>query len=84
MAGKWRRWQTALLRKWPGEQLELAYQPSVRHDFGVELARNRAREQTFRSTILGPHRDDVQLTLDGQSAGKFASEGQKPVHAPSL
>ena len=61
----------------PGEQLELAYQPSVRHDFAVELARNRAREQTFRSTVLGPHRDDVQLTLNGQPAAKFASEGQK-------
>jgi DNA replication and repair protein RecF len=60
-----------------GERLELAYQPSVRHDFAVELARNRVREQTFRSTILGPHRDDVQLLLDGQPAGKFASEGQK-------
>jgi DNA replication and repair protein RecF len=61
----------------PGEQLELAYQPSIRQDFAVELARNRAREQTFRSTILGPHRDDVQLLLNGQPAGKFASEGQK-------
>jgi DNA replication and repair protein RecF len=57
--------------------LELAYQPSVHHDFSVELARNRAREQVFRSTILGPHRDDLQLLLDGQPAAKFASEGQK-------
>jgi len=59
------------------EPLELEYQPSVQHDFAVELARNRARELAFRCTILGPHRDELQLRLDGKSAAKFASEGQK-------
>jgi DNA replication and repair protein RecF len=59
------------------EPLELEYRPSVQHDFAVELARNRARELAFRSTIIGPHRDELQLRLDGKSAGKFASEGQK-------
>jgi len=59
------------------EPLELEYQPSVRHDFAVELARNRARERAFRSTLLGPHRDELQLLLDGKPAGKFASEGQR-------
>jgi DNA replication and repair protein RecF len=59
------------------EPLELEYLPSVKHDFAVELARNRARERTFRSTLIGPHRDELQLRLDGKSAAKFASEGQK-------
>ncbi|MGA2540748.1 MAG: DNA replication/repair protein RecF [Verrucomicrobiota bacterium] len=59
------------------EPLELEYLPSVKHDFAVELARNRARERVFRSTLIGPHRDELQLRLDGKSAAKFASEGQK-------
>jgi len=59
------------------EPLDLEYQPSVKHDFAVELARNRARERAFRSTLIGPHRDELQLRLDGKSAAKFASEGQK-------
>jgi DNA replication and repair protein RecF len=59
------------------EPLQLEYQPSVRRDFAVELAQNRARERTFRSTLIGPHRDELDLRLDGQSAAKFASEGQK-------
>jgi DNA replication and repair protein RecF len=59
------------------EPLEMEYQPSVRSDFAVELARNRARERIFRSTLVGPHRDELALRLDGQSAAKFASEGQK-------
>lgn len=59
------------------EPLEMDYQPSVKSDFAVELARNRARERTFRSTLIGPHRDELPLRLDGKSAAKFASEGQK-------
>jgi DNA replication and repair protein RecF len=59
------------------EALELDYQPSVRQDFALELARNRAREKIFRSTIIGPHRDELLLRLDGKSAAKYASEGQK-------
>jgi DNA replication and repair protein RecF len=59
------------------ETFTLEYQPSVRHDFAVELARNRTREKAMRSTLLGPHRDELQLRLDGQSAAQFASEGQK-------
>jgi DNA replication and repair protein RecF len=59
------------------ETFTLEYQPSVRHDFAVELARNRAREKALRSTLLGPHRDELQLRLDGKSAAQFASEGQK-------
>jgi len=59
------------------EALQLEYQPSVKQDFAVELARNRARERTFRTTILGPHRDELLLRLDEKSAAKFASEGQK-------
>jgi DNA replication and repair protein RecF len=59
------------------ETFTLEYQPSVRHDFAVELARNRAREKVLRSTLLGPHRDELQLRLDGKSAAQYASEGQK-------
>jgi DNA replication and repair protein RecF len=59
------------------EEFTLQYQPSVRQDFAVELARNRAREKVMRSTLLGPHRDELQLRLNGQSAAQFGSEGQK-------
>ena len=59
------------------EVLTLDYQPSIRQDFAVELARNRTREKSFRSTLLGPHRDELQLRLDGKSAVQYGSEGQK-------
>jgi DNA replication and repair protein RecF len=59
------------------EELRFEYQPSVKRDFAVELAASRAREQTLRTTIIGPHRDDVRLALNDKPAAQYGSEGQK-------
>jgi DNA replication and repair protein RecF len=59
------------------EQFELAYDCAVKRDFATELAANRQRELAMRLTLIGPHRDDLQLKLDNKSAAKYASEGQK-------
>ena len=59
------------------EELRIEYQPSVKKDFAVELAQSRCRERTHRSTLVGPHRDELQLLLNGKSAAQFGSEGQK-------
>jgi DNA replication and repair protein RecF len=59
------------------EELQLDYHPSVKGDFAVQLAQSRARERTFRMTVVGPHRDELQLSLAGKPAAQFGSEGQK-------
>lgn len=59
------------------EELRIDYQPSVKSDFAVELAHSRRREQSYRTTVIGPHRDDLQLSLNDRSAAQFGSEGQK-------
>ena len=59
------------------EELRLEYQPSVKQDFAVELAQSRRREGAYRSTLIGPHRDELQLLLNDRSAAQFGSEGQK-------
>jgi DNA replication and repair protein RecF len=66
------------------EELRIEYQPSVKNDFAVELASSRARERTFRATLVGPHRDDLQLLLNEKSATQFGSEGQKRTLAIAL
>lgn len=66
------------------EELRLEYQPCVKKDFAVELEQSRARERSYRSTLVGPHRDDVELQLNGQSAAQFGSEGQKRTLAIAL
>ena len=41
---------------------------------GLELHRPREMAQGF--TVCGPHRDDLQMLLDGMDAGIYASRGQ--------
>jgi DNA replication and repair protein RecF len=66
------------------ELLHLDYFPSVKTDFKVELAQARQRERAYRSTIIGPHRDELQLLLDDRPAALYASEGQKRTLAIAL
>jgi len=66
------------------EELRLTYMPSVRGDFAVELAQSRGRERQYRATVIGPHRDDLQLCLNDASAAQFGSEGQKRTLAVAL
>lgn len=68
----------------PDEELRLDYAPSVREDFARELAQSRARERTLRSTMIGPHRDELHLTINSRAAAQFGSEGQKRSIAISL
>ena len=59
------------------EVLELRYRPAVQESFLVELAQSRAREKVFRSTVVGPHRDELVIALGGRSVEQYGSEGQK-------
>lgn len=40
------------------------------------LERRRAVDLERRSTTVGPHLDELEVTLDGELAGEFASQGQ--------
>jgi DNA replication and repair protein RecF len=66
------------------EELRLEYVPSVREDFAAELRRARPRELKYRSTLVGPHRDELRLLLDRQPVAQFGSEGQKRTLAIAL
>ena len=66
------------------EEVKLDYQPSIRADFAVELAQARQRERAYRSTLLGPHRDDLGMFLNERPAAQFGSEGQKRSLAVAL
>ena len=59
------------------EQLELVYRPGSLDDFAANLEASRADEIRVRTTMIGPHRDDIEILLEGRHAGSFASEGQQ-------
>jgi DNA replication and repair protein RecF len=72
----------------PSEALTVTYQPSVPiageapspgdvvHSFQQRLAERRADELTRRTTLVGPHRDDLGLEVQGLVARGFASHGE--------
>jgi DNA replication and repair protein RecF len=66
------------------EELRLEYRPSIKTDFAVELAESRGRERALRTTMVGPHRDEIQMALNEQPAAQFGSEGQKRSLAVAL
>jgi len=77
------------------EQLELRYHSSalasmgegpaaVQSYFIKQFERLRNRECDLRVTLTGPHRDDLNILLQGQEARQFASEGQQRSCAAAL
>jgi DNA replication and repair protein RecF len=64
-----------------GETAGLVYAPdtaaTTAADFAALQAKNRPRDLLLKSTERGPHRDDVEVLLDGRPAKQFASEGQQ-------
>lgn len=68
------------------ETVELRYVPAWSHPENVEstaeafrqaLQHARRQEMGRGQTLLGPHRDDFELLLDGRSAKLFGSQGQQ-------
>ena len=43
----------------------------------ARLEAGRARDAQFRTTLIGPHRDDFSFSVRGTAAKEFASEGQQ-------
>jgi DNA replication and repair protein RecF len=66
------------------ETLQLRFAPGNEEDFARDLADSQAQELRLRQTIVGPHRDDVELLVQGKKAPQFASEGQQRTVALAL
>ena len=64
------------------ERMSLSYSSTVQGETGREsclYALRGARQDDLRAgfTTVGPHRDDLEILLDGESARTFASQGQQ-------
>ena len=59
-----------------GEMMTLTYQRGATLPMMEALAASRQEESRLRMTQVGPHRDDVIITLNNIPAAAFASEGQ--------
>jgi DNA replication and repair protein RecF len=81
------------------ETLQLTYRPSLagldEHDSPIDdsewtarmlkaLQNLRSREIAAGATLVGPHRDDVQVEIDGMPADSYASRAQQRTAALSM
>lgn len=76
------------------EEIDILYKPSLLlPDDNVEniftanknrLAQLRAAEIAMGATLIGPHRDDLEFSLNGSAARDYASQGQQRTIALAL
>jgi len=66
------------------EPLTLRYLPASGPSLRDSMLQAREREIRLRQTVVGPHRDDLELRLHGVPASEFASEGQQRTIALAL
>jgi DNA replication and repair protein RecF len=67
-----------------GETLQLRFAPGNSGDFARDLTDSHAQELRLRQTIVGPHRDDIELLVETKTANQYASEGQQRTVALAL
>ena len=67
------------------EHIEVIYEPSVKsEELEESLFRNRERDLRMKLTSLGPHRDDLMVSVNGIDIRKYGSQGQQRTAALSL
>lgn len=67
------------------EQLEIHYEPDVEtNEFEKILLENRERDIKYKTTGVGPHRDDFSFIVNGIDIRKYGSQGQQRTAALSL
>jgi DNA replication and repair protein RecF len=66
------------------ELLSLNYVRSGNEDLELAYEEKKEAEAKQRLTLVGPHRDDLELSINSLLASKFASEGQQRTIALSL
>jgi DNA replication and repair protein RecF len=66
------------------ERVDMYFAPGNSDDFAADLTRTHEQEIRLRQTMVGPHRDDIDLFVDGMNAQVYASEGQQRTLALAL
>src|SRR5262249_39129987 len=61
------------------ESVNLRYKCSLppQQDILQHYVKGRARDMRFGATLIGPHKDDLEIEIEGKEAKSYASEGQK-------
>lgn len=67
------------------EKLVIVYEPNVKpENFEASLIKNREQDIRQKTTLSGPHRDDITFLVNDVDIRKFGSQGQQRTAALSL
>ena len=67
------------------EDLKICYEPdTAAAQFEEALKRSRTQDMKQKTTLCGPHRDDISFFVNGIDIRKFGSQGQQRTAALSL
>ena len=66
------------------EFIESATQETLVQNFIEHLEQRREKEMARGTTLLGPHRDDLQFFINGTNVQQYGSQGQQRTTALSL
>lgn len=67
------------------EELVIQYEPNVSvEDFEKSLKRYREQDKKQKTTLTGPHRDDISFNVNGIDIRRYGSQGQQRTAALSL
>jgi DNA replication and repair protein RecF len=69
---------------WDAARIVAAAPDELREAFAAKLHSARARDIAAGITLSGPHRDDLEMTIDGEPAASAASRGQQRTAALAL
>ncbi len=67
-----------------GEKLSISYLPGSGPALKDSILQARKKETMLRQAVIGPHRDEVALRIQGMAAKDYASEGQQRTISLSL
>ncbi len=66
------------------EKLMLTYKPGATNSMHEALENSRSKEKQLGMTVVGPHRDELLITLNEIPTATFGSEGQRRTVALAL
>lgn len=67
------------------EDIRLLYEPNTpAEQFKTHLEHNREKDYKFKTTSIGPHRDDLCVNINDIDIRKYGSQGQQRTAALSL
>jgi len=65
------------------EQINVSYE-DITGGLLAQVQAAREKDLRLRTSTVGPHRDDIKITIDGKDVRSFASQGQQRTVALSL